>query len=125
MLIKMFKSKIHRATITGANLDYEGSIKIDQNLLDASDIKVGEAVYLWNVSNGSRLMTYTLSGERGSGVVETNGACSHLCGKGHLVIISTFADMTPEEACSHRPTVVLVDAENKIKSINRTSGGLE
>lgn len=125
MQIKMFKSKIHRATLTGANLDYEGSIKIDSDLLDASNILEYEAVWIWNINNGNRLMTYTLRGAPGSGIIELNGSAARLGHKGDLVIITTFADMTPLEAKEYKPTVVLVDSINKVKSISDRSGGLE
>ena len=121
----MFKSKIHRATLTGANLDYEGSIKIDSDLLDASNILEYEAVWIWNVNNGNRLMTYTLRGEAGSGVIELNGSAARLGHKGDLVIITTFADMTELEAKEFKPTVVLVDSNNKVKLVSNISGGLE
>ena len=124
MQIKMFKSKIHRAILTGANLDYEGSIKIDSNLLDASNILEYEAVWIWNVNNGNRLMTYTIRGEAGTGIIELNGSAARLGHKGDLVIISTFADMSAEEAKTFKPTVVLVTPDNKVKSISDRSGGL-
>jgi aspartate 1-decarboxylase len=125
MQIKMFKSKIHRATLTGANLDYEGSIKVDSDLLDASNIFEYEAVWIWNINNGNRLMTYALRGDPGTGIIELNGSAARLGHKGDLVIISTFADMTPLEAKEHKPIVVLVDGFNKVKSILNRSGGLE
>lgn len=125
MMIKMFKSKIHRATITGADLNYEGSIKIDGLLLDAANLLEYEAVWIWNVNNGNRLMTYTLRGDEGTGIVELNGAAARLGHKGDLIIITSFAQMTYLEAKEWKPTVVLVDANNKIKSISDRSGGLE
>ena len=124
MQIKMFKSKIHRATLTGANLEYEGSIKIDSDLLDAAQMLEYEAVWIWNVNNGNRLMTYTLRGEPGSGIIELNGSAARLGHKGDLIIITTFADMTPMEAKEFKPTVVLVDSENKVKRVADKSGGL-
>jgi aspartate 1-decarboxylase len=125
MQIKMFKSKIHRATLTGANLDYEGSIKIDSDLLDAANMLEYEAVWIWNVNNGNRLMTYTLRGEPSSGIIELNGSAARLGHKGDLIIITTFADMTPMEAKEFKPTVVLVDSNNKVKYVADKSGGLE
>ncbi len=110
----LFKSKIHRATVTHADLDYEGSVTIDADLLDAADIFPNEAVHLWNVTNGNRLMTYALEGERGSGVVCANGAAAHHFTAGDLVIIATFAEMDTEEARDYQPTVVLVDEHNRI-----------
>lgn len=124
MLVNMFKSKIHRATITEADLNYEGSIKIDGNLLDAANLLEYEAVWIWNVNNGNRLMTYTLRGEEGSGVVSLNGAAARLGHAGDLVIITSFARMTQLEAKEWKPTVVLVDNQNRIKSVSDRSGGL-
>lgn len=110
----MFKSKVHRATVTHADLDYEGSVTIDADLLDAADILPHEAVHLWNVTHGARLMTYALAGERGSGVICANGAAAHQFSVGDLVIVATFAEMDAEEARLHEPTVVLVDERNRI-----------
>lgn len=110
----LFKSKIHRATVTHADLDYEGSVTIDADLLDTADIFPNEAVHLWNVSNGNRLMTYALEGKRGSGVVCANGAAAHHFSAGDLIIVATFAEMDTEEARSYQPTVVLVDSNNQI-----------
>ena len=121
----MFKSKIHRATITGADLNYEGSIKISGDLLDASNIRPLEAVWVWNCNNGERLMTYTLRGEDNTGVIELNGAAARLGHAGDLIIITTFADMTEEEADNYKPTVVLVDEYNKITKVVNQSGGMK
>jgi aspartate 1-decarboxylase len=111
---RIFKSKIHRATVTQADLDYEGSLTIDANLLEAADIIPGEEVHVWNVTRGTRLSTYAMHGEPGSGVICINGAAAHLVAPGELVIIATFTDMEDAEARSHRPKVVLVDAQNRI-----------
>ena len=113
MRLSMFKSKIHRATITHADLHYEGSVTIDADLLDAAGILPNEAVHVWNVTRGTRLMTYALEGPRGSGAVCINGAAAHLNSPGDLVILATFADMDPAEARRHVPTVVRVDAKNR------------
>src|SRR5258706_16354460 len=113
MRLSVFKSKIHRATVTHADLAYEGSVTIDSDLLDAAQIVPYEAIHIWNVTRGSRLMTYALPGPRGSGAVCVNGAAAHLNQPGDLVILATFADMTPLEARHHRPTVVRVDAQNR------------
>lgn len=113
MKLNVFKSKIHRATVTHADLDYEGSVTIDEDLLDAAEILPFEAVHVWNVTRGSRLVTYALAGPRGSGAVCVNGAAAHLNRPGDLVILATFADMTPEEARQHRPKVVRVDGSNR------------
>lgn len=113
MKLNMFKSKIHRATVTHADLSYEGSVSVDSDLLDAAGILPYEAVHIWNVTRGSRLTTYALPGQRGSGSVCVNGAAAHLNQPGDLVILATFAEMTPEEARRHVPTVVRVDAKNR------------
>lgn len=111
----LFKSKIHRATVTHADVDYEGSVTIDVDLLDLADIAPYEEVHIWNVTRGSRLSTYALPGERGSGVICVNGAAAHLNRPSDLVIIATFA-LVPESAVrSHRPRVVLVDEHNRVK----------
>ena len=113
MRLNVFKSKIHRATVTHADLEYEGSVTVDTDLLDAAEILPYEAVHIWNVTRGSRLMTYALPGPRGSGAVCVNGAAAHLNQPGDLVILATFAEMTREQARAHRPIVVRVDAENR------------
>ncbi|MFT5991989.1 MAG: aspartate 1-decarboxylase [Flavobacteriales bacterium] len=111
---RMFKSKIHRATVTDADLHYEGSVTLDPELLEASDIREYEAVHIWNVTRGTRLQTYALQGERGSRVCCVNGAAAHLMKKGDIVIISTFIDVAEEALADFKPTVVLVDADNNI-----------
>lgn len=125
MLLKIFKSKIHRASITGADLHYEGSIKIDSNLLEAANMYEYEAVWIWNINNGERLMTYIIKGPPDSGVIELNGAAARLGQKGDLIIVTTFADMSEEKAQEWKPIVVLVDENNKIKDICRESGGVD
>src|SRR6267142_2779547 len=112
MQLNVFKSKIHRATVTHADLEYEGSVTVDSDLLDAAEILPYEAIHIWNVTRGSRLMTYALPGPRGSGAVCVNGAAAHLNKPGDLVILATFAEMTREEARKHRPIVVRVDENN-------------
>lgn len=111
---RLFKSKIHRATVTQADLDYEGSVSIDVDLMAAADILPYEEVHIWNVTNGNRLTTYALGAEAGSRVICVNGAAAHLCHPGDKVILSTFAEMDPVEIAAHRPTVVLVDDDNRI-----------
>jgi aspartate 1-decarboxylase len=111
----LFKSKIHRATVTHADLDYEGSITLDAELMRAADILPYEKVAIWNVTRGSRLETYALAGPAGSGVACINGAAAHHNRPGDLVIIATFAEMDEAEARAHEPTVVLVDERNRIK----------
>lgn len=111
---KMFKSKIHRATVTHADLHYVGSVTVDLDLLDAADILPGELVSIVDVTNGARLETYTIAGERGSGVMGINGPAAHLVHQGDIVILITYADMTTDEAKAYVPKVVHVDAGNKI-----------
>ena len=112
----MFKSKIHRATVTHADLDYEGSVTIDLDLLKAADIVEHEWVAVWNVTNGQRIETYALAGDPGSGVICLNGAAAHRFDPGDLVIIATRAELSDAEARIHKPTVVLVDEHNRIRS---------
>jgi aspartate 1-decarboxylase len=110
----MFKSKIHRAKVTHADLDYEGSVTIDADLMRAADIVAHEHVHVWNVTRGSRVQTYALDGPAGSGVICVNGAAAHLNEPGDLVIIATFAELDEDEVASHVPKVVLVDEHNRI-----------
>jgi aspartate 1-decarboxylase len=112
----MFKSKIHRATVTHADLDYEGSVTIDSELMASAGILEYEAVHIWNVSRGTRLQTYAISGAPGSGVICINGAAAHLNKPGDLVILATFAEVDEREARQMRPTVVRVDRENRLLS---------
>lgn len=119
MTFTMLKSKIHRATVTEANLDYVGSITIDADLLDASGILEYEKVAVVDITNGARLETYTIAGERGSGIICLNGAAAKLINKQDLVIIMAYADMTPDEAKECKPTVVFVDGDNHIKSVRK------
>jgi aspartate 1-decarboxylase len=109
-----FKSKIHRATVTQADLDYEGSVTIDEDLMDAAGIWNHEAVHIWNITRGTRLQTYAIKGARGSGVICINGAAAHLMKPEDLVIIATFAELEESEARTFVPKVVLVDRQNKI-----------
>lgn len=109
MNVEVLKSKIHRVTVTEARLDYIGSITIDENLLDAAGILVGERVYIVNNNNGARLDTYTIAGERGSGVVCLNGAAARLVQPGDIVIIMSYATMPVEEARTFKPTVIFPD----------------
>jgi len=119
----MFKSKIHRATVTQADLDYEGSVTIDANLMEAADILPNERVDIWNVTRGTRLQTYAMLGEAGSGVICINGAAAHLVKPGDLVIIATFAELDDAEARAHRPKVVLVDEKNRPKLVGDEVAG--
>ncbi len=111
---KMLKSKIHRATVTGADLHYEGSITIDKDLMEAADIIPYEAVCIWDVDNGSRFETYAIEGERGSGVICINGAAARMVAPKDLVIIASFVNMDNEEAIRHEPKLVFVDEHNRM-----------
>lgn len=119
MFITMFKSKIHRATVTEANLNYVGSITIDENLLEAAEILPNEKVQVVNNNNGARLETYTIKGPRGSGIICLNGAAARLVQPGDNVIIISYAMMDQKEAEKFSPTVVLVDEKNKITGVIR------
>ena len=114
MLRTMMKSKIHRATVTQADLHYVGSVTIDQDLLDAADLLPGELVHIVDVTNGARLETYTIAGERGSGVIGINGAAAHLVHPGDVVILIGYGQMETAEARIFSPSVVFVDADNRI-----------
>jgi aspartate 1-decarboxylase len=114
MMIQRFKSKIHRATVTQADLNYVGSITIDEDLLDAANLMEGERVQIVNNNNGERLETYVIKGERGSGVVCLNGAAARRCQVGDIVIIISYGWMEVEEARNFEPSVVFVDDDNKI-----------
>jgi aspartate 1-decarboxylase len=107
------KSKIHRATVTHCELHYEGSCAIDDDLLEAADIRENEQVHVWNIDNGERFVTYAIRGERGSGIVSLNGSAARRAAVGDLVIISTFAMLSEAELLSYRPRVVFVDAHNR------------
>lgn len=110
----MLQSKIHRATVTGADLEYEGSVTIDGLLLESADILPGQQVHVWNVTRGTRIVTYALSAEKGSGTICINGAAAHQNSPGDLVIIASWVDLEEKEARHHQATVVRVDAENRL-----------
>lgn len=116
MLRTMFKSKIHRATVTEANLNYVGSITIDSDLLKAADILEYEQVAVVNINNGARFETYTIAGPAGTGVICLNGAAARLAHPGDLVIIISYAQMNEAELANFQPTVVLVDEKNRAVS---------
>ena len=116
MTRKMMRAKIHRATVTQADLDYEGSISIDRTLMDATDLLPNEAVCVWNVTNGNRFETYVVEGERDSGSICVNGAAAHLVRPGDLVIIAAFTWLPEAAARTHEPKVVFVDGENRIRA---------
>ena len=115
----MMKSKLHRATVTETNLDYEGSLTIDTDLLEAADILPHEQVHVWDVTNGARLVTYALPGERGSGTMCVNGAGAHLIKTGDVIIVATYAELEDAEAKLHMPRVVFLGPANRVKG---TSG---
>ncbi len=110
----LMKSKIHRATITSADLHYEGSLTVDEDLLDAADLVTYEEIQVVNVNNGSRFSTYVIPGPRGSGVIQLNGAAARLGMPGDLVILISYAVFDAKEAERHNPRVVFVDAKNRI-----------
>ena len=114
MLRTMMKSKIHRATVTQADLHYVGSVTVDEDLLDAADLLPGELVHIVDITNGARLETYTIAGERGSGVIGINGAAARLVQPGDLVILIGYGQMETAEARTFTPHVVFVNADNKV-----------
>ncbi len=120
----MLTSKLHRATVTEANLNYVGSITIDEDLLDAANILVNEKVQIVNNNNGERFETYTIKGERGTGMICVNGAAARLVQPGDIVIILSYALMSNEEAKQHTPVVLLMDEHNKIEEIIHESHGV-
>ena len=119
MLGTYLKSKIHRAVVTQAALDYIGSITVDEDLMDACDLIEYEKVQVADVDNGNRLETYVIAGERGSGIICLNGAAARLVSEGDKVIIMSYASMTPEEFKENPPKVVFVDEDNKIVRVTR------
>jgi len=113
MFRTMLKSKIHRATVTQADLHYVGSVTIDADLMDAADLLEGEQVTIVDIDNGNRLVTYAITGSHGSGVIGINGAAAHLIHPGDLVILIAYATLADAEARSHEPRVVFVDGQNR------------
>ena len=122
MMRHMLKSKIHRATVTEANIEYEGSVTIDRNLMDAADMVEYERVDLWNCTNGNRLTTYVIEGERGEGQICINGAAAHLMKPGDHVIIASGADVPDSEVPSYDAKRVFVDHQNVIRDLEHDSG---
>lgn len=112
MNITMLHGKIHRATVTQSDLHYNGSITVDQNLLDAAGILVNEQVDILNITNGNRFTTYAITGQPGSGIIGINGAAAHLTGPKDLIIICAYRQYTEAEAAAHTPNVILVDDKN-------------
>ncbi len=124
MLRTMLKSKIHRATVTGSDLHYVGSITIDPIVLEASDIRPHEQVHVVDVDNGARFVTYALEGERGTGVVQVNGAAARLVHTGDTIIVISYADYSREDLDDYEPTVVHVDRSNTIIRVDDAVGEL-
>lgn len=121
----MCKSKLHRATVTQAELYYEGSVTIDADLLDAADIMPYEKIQVVNINNGSRFESYAIEGKRRSGVICINGAAARNAAVGDNIIIITYANYTEEELKTFKPTIILMDKDNKIKDIKHTNEILE
>lgn len=115
----MLRAKIHRATVTQCDLNYEGSCGIDQDLLDAADMRECEKIELYNVNNGERFSTYAIKGERGSGEISLNGAAARLAHLGDLLIICTYAPMTDEEIATYKQKIVFVDDKNRITGLKK------
>jgi aspartate 1-decarboxylase len=115
MLLTLLSGKIHRATVTEACVDYEGSISIDETLLQGAGVRPFERVEVYNVTTGARFATYAIVAAAGSGMIGVNGAAAHLAKRGDLVIIAAYAQMTAEEADRHQPKLVFVDAANRIR----------
>ncbi len=116
MKLEVLKSKIHRATVTDANLDYVGSLSLDPVLMNAGNLNEYEKIHVLNITNGSRLVTYIIKGAAGSGEVCINGAAAHLVAKGDLVIIASYCSLDEQEILSFKPTVVHVDNKNTVVS---------
>jgi aspartate 1-decarboxylase len=119
----MLGGKIHRATVTQANVDYEGSVTVDSDLLQAADIREHEAVWIWDVDNGARLQTYAIAGPPGSGVVCVNGAAAHLVRVGDRVIIANFVQADDAECAGWQPSVVFADAGNRVREVRAERAG--
>ncbi|MGN7386602.1 aspartate 1-decarboxylase [Sporosarcina sp. SAFN-015] len=124
MFRMMMNSKLHRATVTEANLNYVGSVTIDSDLLDAAGMLPNEKVHIVNNNNGARFETYIIAGERGSGVVCVNGAAARLVQQGDIVIIISYAYVSEDEASTHTPTVLLMDDNNRIKEVITEAPGV-
>jgi aspartate 1-decarboxylase len=115
---QMLKSKIHRATVTGCDADYVGSVTIDRDLMDAADILPNELVHVWDITNGARMVTYAIEGERDSGEMRINGAAALLVNEGDLVIVATYADYDEQDLETYAPVVVHVDADNRTRLVD-------
>ncbi len=115
MLLTMLKCKLHRATVTECDLHYEGSISIDRRLIEAAGLLINERVEIYNIDNGERFATYVIEGKKGSGVIGLNGAAARKACVGDKLIICSYAQMTPDEARTHVPSIVIVGARNRIE----------
>ena len=120
MYLNLLKAKIHRATVTHAELHYEGSCAIDGRLLDISGIREYEQIHIYNINSGTRFVTYAIRGEVGSGVISINGAAAHLAQPGDLIIIAAFGQFDEAEAANFKPTLVYVDRENRLTHTNQS-----
>jgi len=120
----MLKSKIHRAVVTISNPDYEGSVAIDESLMEAASIYPFEQVQIYNITNGERLTTYAIKAERGSGTISINGAAARLAGVGDLVIIASYAALDPEAAARYEPVLVYVDEKNTVRKAGSGAAGV-
>ncbi|MFG2038988.1 aspartate 1-decarboxylase [Dactylosporangium sp. NPDC048998] len=123
MIRTMLKSKIHRATVTQADLHYVGSVTVDEDLMEAADLLAGEQVAIVDVTNGARLETYVIAGPRGSGVIGINGAAAHLVHPGDLVILISYAQFDDAAARAYQPRIVHVDADNRVISLDQDAAG--
>lgn len=122
MLYKMLAGKIHRATVTDANLHYEGSVTIDPDLLEAAKIVPFAQVQIYNITNGNRFETYAIAGKRGSGEMVINGAAAHKASTGDLIIVACYVQMDAQEASKHKPALVYVDERNAITQVKNSMG---
>ena len=120
MQLNLLKAKIHRATVTHAELHYEGSCAIDGRLLEISGIREYEQIHIYNINNGQRLVTYAIRGEAGSGVISINGAAAHLAQPGDLIIIAAYGQCDEAEAANFKPTLVYVDRDNRLTHTNQS-----
>jgi len=120
MHLNMLRAKIHRATVTHAELHYEGSIAIDSLLLEASGIREYEQIHAWNINNGKRFVTYALRAEAGSGIISVNGSAAHRAQPGDLIIIAAFAQLNEAEVEAHQPMLVYANEKNEISHTNRS-----
>jgi aspartate 1-decarboxylase len=116
MIYTFMKAKLHRATVTQADLHYEGSITVDLDLLEAAGLFLNERVDVYDITNGNRFSTYAIEGARGSGMICINGAAAHLCKPGDLVIICAYVGLNADEARTHVPKVILLDEKNRVKA---------